>query len=132
MKEILSLFLSMIMICSCLTVSGLCAADQSAENFGNYFTYSVSNGNASITGIQSGIVVAFIPSVIDNYPVTTIAGQAFKNNQSLRYLYIPGSVRLIDYEAFCGCPCLEQVILSEGLELDEILCINENCDIIKT
>lgn len=51
------------------------AIGASAETEG-YYTYSVSNGEATITGFdESGTEEVVIPSTLGGYPVTSIGGE---------------------------------------------------------
>lgn len=82
----------------------------------NEFTYTVKNGEATITkyiGLSTQVV---IPSHINYVPVRTIYAEAFANSKVIESVTIPGSVRTIGREAFHGCSGLKSVTLSEGLE----------------
>ncbi len=74
------------------------------------------DGGLSGANIQDGVLVGYYGEdsviVIPN-TVTMIAGEAFKGNEKIVSVTIPGSVSAIGYSAFQGCPNLEQVIFSE-------------------
>ncbi len=69
------------------------------------FTYSVSNGNATITGYNGTGDSLSIPANIgdDNLPVTGIGSNAFKGRTGLTSLTIPSSVMSIGDYAFQNC-----------------------------
>lgn len=48
--------------------------------------------------------------------VTAIASEAFKDNDNVTSVTIPGSVQLIGYYAFDGCTALEKVIFSDPVD----------------
>ena len=56
-----------------------------------------------------------IPEYIDGYRVTEIGEGAFNGNQSIKSVYIPGSVSLINSHAFSNCSSLEKVYMEEGV-----------------
>jgi len=86
-----------------------CGKDKYAE----YYTYTVSNGNATITGITdislSGELV--LPSTLGGYPVTEIGSTAFENCTWLTSVTIPDSVTTINYGAFYNCTALDSVTI---------------------
>lgn len=89
----------------------------------NGFTYTVSNKEATIKGIDIKFLPAQqqgnieIPSALeDGTPVTAIADNAFKRNANIRTVSIPGSVKKIGAGAFESCTNLEEVQLNPGLE----------------
>ena len=91
-------------------LSGFCA-------FGAGFYYDVNyDGTVTVTG-YSGTVSAnlSIPSTIDGMPVAAIGECAFADNETLRSVKLPESLRFIEMEAFDSCPNLESVTFSEGL-----------------
>lgn len=57
-----------------------------------------------------------ISSELLGYPVVSIGDNAFRDNETIREITIPGSVRSIGFGAFSGCIFLQNVHLNEGLE----------------
>ena len=81
-----------------------------------YYSYSVSNGEATITNVDtsiSGDVV--IPSTLGGYPVTSIKILAFMHRESLESITIPDSVTSIGTQAFIYCTSLESITIGKGV-----------------
>ena len=92
------------------------------ENIDNLFEYKVisDGGYISITKYIGNKQSVTIPSMINNYPVKTIAQLAFKDCTTVKYIYIPSSIEGIGtdeigdtakYESsvFVGCSNLNTV-----------------------
>lgn len=80
-----------------------------------YYTYTVSNGEATITDCDesiSGDVV--IPVTLGGYPVTSIKHLAFFSCESLKSVTIPSSVTSIGYRAFGGCVSLTGITVDSN------------------
>ncbi|MDD6526336.1 MAG: leucine-rich repeat protein [Oscillospiraceae bacterium] len=87
----------------------------SAASEGHY-TYSVSNGKATITDVNDSISGnVTIPSKLGGYPVTGIGDSAFEECSGLASVTIPDSVTSIGKEAFCGCTGLKSVTIGKGV-----------------
>ncbi len=84
------------------------------------FTYTVSNGEITITGssIVSGDIV--IPSTYNGMDITTIGDSAFFNFQLIDSVFIPATVTHIGANAFKDMTSLREVILEDGSQLVEI------------
>jgi len=77
-----------------------------------YFTYTVSNGEATITDCDtsiSGDVV--IPDTLGGYLVTSINGSAFRDCTKIKRIVVPNSVTSIGAWAFYNCNNLEEMTL---------------------
>ena len=61
-----------------------------------------------------------IPEKIDGRTVTAISARAFDENQTIKSLKIPHTVKTIECGAFCGCNNLESVYLGDGVETLDI------------
>ena len=57
-----------------------------------------------------------LPSSYEGKPVTEIAPDAFRNDNKIRKLIIPGSYRTVGENSFSSCFGLEEVILEEGVQ----------------
>ncbi|MBE6563105.1 MAG: hypothetical protein E7660_05155 [Ruminococcaceae bacterium] len=78
-------------------------------------SYTIENGEVTITG-YSGIISDYvIPSEIEGCPVTVIGSRAFQNNTLLTSIVIPEGVTTIETYAFSGCASLTKIRLPETL-----------------
>lgn len=88
----------------------------STEEASQYFEYEVDTEKkyAAVTSYlqreEENIVIPdYYEYEGEKYPVTTIAEEAFYDNESLKHISIPDSVTTIGKEAFCRCGALEEV-----------------------
>ena len=86
------------------------------DDKGVVWSYTVSNGTATITGIPEDTVSAVtVPNALPNgevlCPVTAIGRYAFRHRSSLRSVVIPEGVTLIGEGAFQGCGRLTLVTI---------------------
>ena len=79
------------------------------------FTYTINNGEATITGYSSGDEVV-IPSEIEGVPVTAIGEKAFYDERSIKSVTIPDSVTTIGQEAFYNCDVLTSVTIPDSVQ----------------
>ena len=80
------LFFSFLFIC--LTILAFGAISASAATYGD-LTYSVSNGEVTITDCNTTATEVNIPEKINGYPVTSIGDSAFAGCTSLATITIP-------------------------------------------
>ena len=117
MKKIFStLFVLFALAALCFALGGSASAADGGR-LPNGLSYEIQSGQAIIT---DGKTVAsddlIIPSTIEDYPVTSIAANAFYNNRNITSVTIPDSVTHIGYEAFQGCSGLETVNFPANME----------------
>ncbi len=80
----------------------------SFETESNGFRYRIENGEATLTKYTGSKTVVKIPAQIDNYPVTSIGQEAFKNSK-ITSVTVPESVKYIGTGAFWKCSQLKSV-----------------------
>lgn len=111
MKKLLSITLSIIMLISMSAGFDLSAY---AETSGDYEYTVLDDGTAEITNYTGSDTVLTIPSVIDNYTVTSIGSSAFSCS-NIEKITIPDSVTSIGYFAFGECRELTDVVISGSI-----------------
>jgi len=112
MKKILSLVLSALILVCVIPIGAITVG---AETYGDYITYTISNGAVTITDCNTSVEGAFIiPDTIDNYPVTAIGSSAFEGCGKLTEITIPKSITSMGASAFNGTNL--QKIYIESLE----------------
>lgn len=118
-KKLLSIVLSVMLVFVVLPLGSLTT---SAASYG-YFTYTVSNGNATITGLNTDYYPneLVIPDKIYNYPVTTIGRSAFYCCDNITSITLGKYITNIRASAFCRCEGL--VIVEMG---DSVINIGED------
>lgn len=103
----------------------------SAEEYANYhgiefveleseleFEYTISNGEATITGCAEYLTFFEIPSEVEGCPVTAIGDAAFWSGgyyQNLIEVVIPNTVKSIGHEAFRECERLTSVTIANSV-----------------
>ncbi len=130
-KKAISILLIAVMIFGTAPLAGFIGLDLPEINLfstkaeaatDGYYSYSVSNGEAKITGADksiSGDVV--IPSTLGGYPVTRIGIMTFYGRTSVESIVIPDSVTSIDGIAFAYCSSLKSVTIGKGVTSIEIM-----------
>ncbi|MBR2893274.1 MAG: leucine-rich repeat protein [Clostridia bacterium] len=82
----------------------------------NGILYSVSGGEATVTGFSEEITEALvIPSTLGGYPVTAIGDSAFEYQWDMPSVVVPEGVRTIGSQAFRCCYALEEITLPSTL-----------------
>ena len=91
-------------------------ATQASAATSGYYTYTVSNGKATIRRTDSSLSGnVTIPSKLGGYPVTAIGDSAFKNLTGIKSVTIPNSVTRIGYNAFNGCTGLASIKIPDSV-----------------
>ena len=119
-SKFLSLFLALLTAVALLVA--LPEQAQAAKLTEDIYTYTVSNGNATITDVDanaSGAIV--IPSTIGGYPVTEIGESAFAWCEKITSVTIPSTVTTIAKKGFYSCSALASVTIP-----DSVTTIGEN------
>ncbi len=123
----LSCLLAMILTMLCIGSVSIASAETSS-----YYTYTVSNDQATITSISTSVSGAItIPSTLGGYPVVAIAGSACKGRAELTSVVIPNSVTSIGAYAFSNCDALQSVKMGTGMKTVSDFAF-ANCDYLKS
>jgi hypothetical protein len=101
-KKLLAFVLALGLLC------GGMAINASALTSGD-FTYTVSDGKATITGYNGRASTLNIPATLGGYSVTSIGSSAFFRCTSLTSITIPNSVTSFDGNVFNGCSSLTSI-----------------------
>ncbi len=97
----------------------------------NGILYSVSGGEATVTGFSEEITEALvIPSTLGGYPVTAIGDSAFEYQWDMPSVVVPEGVRTIGSQAFRCCYALEEVTLPSTLTFAGISAF-ASCEILR-
>ncbi len=108
MKKLVSILLSVALILM-VTPVGAFEVTVGAETDGN-FTYTVSNGEATITSVSTSISGDItIPSTLGGFPVTNIGDEAFLGCTSLISVTIPDGITSIGKGVFIWCKSLKTI-----------------------
>ncbi len=97
-----------------------------------YFTYSVSNGKATITGCDTSISGdVLIPDTLGEYPVTSIGEYAFWGCSQITSVHFPDSVATIAMNAFTACSSLAEVVIPASIKMVGTLTFSDCQNLIK-
>ena len=78
------------------------------------WTYTVSDGTATVTGAYPAVGNLVIPATLGECPVTAIGDYAFSNCTGLTHVVIPESVTNIEIAAFLYCSGLATIEVAKG------------------
>ncbi len=110
MKKFKLIFFAIILTALIVCTVIFLALPSSASYTEGLYTYTVTNGEATITDVDTSISGdIIIPSTLGGYPVTSIGNYAFYECTSLVSITIPDSVTNIGYDAFMACYKLVEV-----------------------
>lgn len=114
MKRTLFITLLILLLCYILP-TGLIGLTANAETSG-YYTYTVSNGEATITDCDDSISGDItVPSTLGGYPVKTIGSFAFYKCSQITNIIIPDSITEMIDVVFEECTGLKSVIIGRGI-----------------
>ena len=88
-------------------------AEETVES--HLWTFEVSNGEATVHGVEPAEGALVIPKTLGECPVTAISGYAFCQKPLIASVSIPAGVKTIGAVAFQGCTGLLSVSLPDSL-----------------
>lgn len=88
----------------------------STKQCGDYCYETRLDGTVEITAYMGDETVIYIPFYIEDKKVTSIGPGAFRDNGTVRRIYIPQGVEEIMEEAFAGCSALQDIYISESVK----------------
>lgn len=116
LKSILSIALSLLILLAAIpfaNISNIMFKASATVTTEGYYTYEISNGEATITAVDSNISGKItVPTTLGNYPVTNIDEYAFYECDSITTVTISGEVVNIGANAFGYCDNLKSVIIN--------------------
>lgn len=86
-----------------------------ASTGANDFSYHTYGGSVEIYEYKGNAENVEIPSTIEDMDVTEIYGDAFKDNDRLKSVEIPDTVKSIGSDAFYNCPKLQKVVIPDSV-----------------
>jgi hypothetical protein len=79
-------------------------------------TYTISNGEVTLTGYTGTNPELIIPTEIEGKPVTAIRDFAFENNTVITFVSLPNTLTQIGNSAFKGCKKLKDIAIPENVK----------------
>lgn len=110
MKKILTLMFTLCLVACLFAASGLTANAATEDDY----LYTVTDGEATITGYLGSESSLSIPSSLGGYTVTAIGDKSFQN-ENLAAVTIPKTVTTIGDYAFSGCQPLSTLMIPKGV-----------------
>ena len=104
-KRFLSIVLSVLMVLTMVSAFAVSVAFAAVD--GDY-TYTVSDGKATVTVYRGSDAAVVVPDTLGGYPVVGIGGDAFRSNTALTGVTLPAAVTAIGDAAFADCTALAQ------------------------
>lgn len=108
---------NMCMLLAVVMLTGLlfgCGKEKQNETPAENFTYTMTDGEVTITGFVGTDREIYIPAMIESRPVTKIGEFAFED-YDMTVVVFPETLEEIGRYAFTDCNCLESVVLPDNL-----------------
>ena len=110
-KKIFELFVCILLVGTFFVV----VLDTVSADLESDYTYTVSNGKATITDYTCTAGAIMIPSTLGGYPTVAIGDNAFHSCTFLTSVTIPNSVIAIGNKAFYSCTSLTAVTIPDSV-----------------
>ena len=116
-----------------MTVSADEAETTETRAVSGQWTYTISNGNATITAYSGTATSITIPNTLDGYRVTGIGASVFADRTTLSSISFTSNLESIGSEAFRNCTSLETLTLPKSLKtIDNPETTCQSCTALKT
>ncbi len=130
MKRFISCILTVSLLVSFCSFGGFTVTAGAATS--GYFTYTVSNGEATITKCDTSVSgVVAVPAVLGGCQVTSIGDRAFLECYNITGITIPEGVKSIEYGAFWDCKQLVFADIPETVTFIDTYAF-KNCSSLKS
>lgn len=93
-----------------------CFIDGNDEEQEADYAYRVVDGKAVITGYTGQESRIVLPQQLGGLEVSAVDEGAFRDNDAIVSVEVPGSIQQVGNYAFAGCAALEEVTLGEGFQ----------------
>ena len=80
------------------------------------FSYTVTNGAATVVGYNGSASDVTVPETLGGYPVRYIGDRAFMNLERLKSVTLPQGIESIGWFAFSGCVAMTSVHIPRSVE----------------
>ena len=116
MKRFLSLFLSIVLILSSLTLmsSAYWYTTDDKKN-GNFYYQDINDSSVAITAYEGEKEVLTIPATLAGKKVVAIGEIFCWHNKDLKEVIIENGIKSIEFNAFAGCENLEKVTIPDSV-----------------
>ena len=112
---VIGVLLILIITLLCMTVSADETEPIETRAVSGQWTYTISNGNATITAYSGTATSITIPDTLDGYRVTGIGASVFADRTTLSSISFTSNLESIGSEAFRNCTSLSTITLPVNL-----------------
>lgn len=100
---------------------------QIKKECGDYEYYLLSDSLAILSKYTGNAEILVLPESLDGYPLYGIDRYAFAENETLKSIQLPKSLREIDAESFADCYALRKITFTEHINNDMAESLRWNC-----